>query len=76
MTSSTANKYTTTEYGKQNMFAAEAQPWIDEKDTNYDHWAVAEQTNGRLANFHGGSGFFHFHQCDGIIFFPHKTLQN
>ena len=18
----------------------------------------------------------HFHQCDGIIFFPHKTLQN
>ena len=49
MTSSTADKYTTTEYGKQNMFAAEAQPWIDEKDTNYDHWAVAEQTNGRLA---------------------------
>ena len=31
MTSSTADKYTTTEYGKQNMFAAEAQPWIDEK---------------------------------------------
>ncbi len=31
MTSSTAEKYTTTEYGKQNMFAAEAQPWIDEK---------------------------------------------
>ena len=47
MTSS--SRYTTTEYGKQNMFAAEAQPWIDEKDTNYDHWAIAEQTNGRLA---------------------------
>ena len=54
MSSSTAEKYTTTEYGKQNMFAAEAQPWIDEKDTNYDHWAVAEQTNGRLAMI----GFF------------------
>jgi hypothetical protein len=36
------------------MFAAEAQPWIDEKDTNYDHWAIAEQTNGRLAMI----GFF------------------
>ena len=36
MTSSTAEKYTTTEYGKQNMFAAEAQPWIDEKDRRYN----------------------------------------
>ena len=49
MSSSTAEKYTTTEYGKQNMFAAEAQPWIDQND-NYEGYAVnAEKTNGRLA---------------------------
>ena len=54
MSSSTAEKYTVTEYGKQNMFGAQTQPWIDEKDTNYDHWAVAEQMNGRLAMI----GFF------------------
>ena len=49
MTSSTANKYTTTEYGKQNMFAAEAQPWIDQND-NYEGYAKnAEKTNGRWA---------------------------
>ena len=53
MTSSTS-KYTTTEYGKQNMFAAEAQPWIDEADKNYAHWKGAESTNGRLAMI----GFF------------------
>ena len=63
MTSSTS-KYTVTEYGKQNMFAAEAQPWIDQND-NYEgyalnaektngRWAIAEQTNGRLAMI----GFF------------------
>ena len=49
MTSSTADKYTTTEYGKQNMFAAEATPWIDQND-NYEGYAVnAEKTNGRWA---------------------------
>ena len=49
MSSSTDEKYTTTEYGKQNMFAAEAQPWIDQND-NYEGYAVnAEKTNGRLA---------------------------
>ena len=49
MTSSTANKYTTTEYGKQNMFAAEAQPWVDQND-NYEGYAKnAEKTNGRWA---------------------------
>ena len=48
MTSSTS-KYTVTEYGKQNMFAAEAQPWIDQND-NYEGYAVnAEKTNGRWA---------------------------
>ena len=35
MTSSTADKYTTTEYGKQNMFGAEVAPWVDEND-NYE----------------------------------------
>ena len=53
MTSSTS-KYVTTEYGKQNMFASQAQPWIDEKDRDYDHWKNAEQLNGRLAMI----GFF------------------
>ena len=48
MTSSTS-KYTVTEYGKQNMFAAEAQPWIDQHD-NYEGYALnAEKTNGRWA---------------------------
>ena len=51
---STTSKYVTTEYGKQNMFGTQTQPWIEEQDKNYDHWAVAEQTNGRLAMI----GFF------------------
>ena len=52
MTSSTSkmNRYTTTEYGKQNMFAAE--PQIEVLDVQY--WPNAEQTNGRLAMI----GFF------------------
>ena len=51
MTSSqtTTEKYTVTEYGKQNMFGAEAQPWVDEND-NYEGYALnAEKTNGRWA---------------------------
>ena len=54
MTSSVAKKYTTTEYGKQNRFAVNPQPWIDEADKDYDHCKVAESTNGRLAMI----GFF------------------
>jgi len=49
MTSSTAkmNRYTTTEYGKQNMFASE--PPMEYVE-NYDgYWKNAERTNGRLA---------------------------
>ena len=47
MTSTTAKRYTTTEYGKQNMFAAEVQPQLVE---NYEGYAVnAEKTNGRWA---------------------------
>jgi len=43
-------RYTTTEYGKQNMFAAE--PPVEVLDVKY--WPNAEQTNGRLAMI----GFF------------------
>ena len=52
MTSSTSkmNRYTTTEYGKQNMFAHE--PQIEVVNVNY--WENAEQLNGRLAMI----GFF------------------
>ena len=48
MTSSTAkmNRYTTTEYGKQNIFANE--PYIQVIE-GYDHWKQAELINGRLA---------------------------
>ena len=49
MTSSTADKYTTTEYGKQNMFGAEVAPWVDQ-DANSDRYAAnAEKNNGRWA---------------------------
>ena len=51
MTSSVAKKYTTTEYGKQNMFAAEPQIEVIE---NFNYWENAEQLNGRLAMI----GFF------------------
>ena len=53
MTSSTSsmNRYTTTEYGKQNMFAHEPQIQVDH---DHDYWKEAESTNGRLAMI----GFF------------------
>ncbi len=53
MTSSTPSmkRYTTTEYGKQNIFAAEPEIRVD---TNHDYWKEAEQLNGRLAMI----GFF------------------
>jgi len=52
MTSSTNSmkRYTTTEYGKQNMFAAEPPVEV----LNVEYWPNAEQTNGRLAMI----GFF------------------
>ena len=49
MTSSTANKYTTTEYGKQNMFGAEVAPSVDENESYEGYAANAEKTNGRWA---------------------------
>jgi hypothetical protein len=47
MTSSTAKRYTTTEYGKQNMFAAE--PPIQYVENYKGYGLNAEQLNGRLA---------------------------
>ena len=49
MTSSTADKYTTTEYGKQNMFGAEVAPWVDQDDNYEGYPENAEKTNGRWA---------------------------
>ena len=53
MTTSTNSmkRYTTTEYGKQNMFAHEPQI---EVDYDHDYWKNAELVNGRLAMI----GFF------------------
>ena len=52
MTTSTNSmkRYTTTEYGKQNMFAHEPEVEV----LNVEYWPNAEQTNGRLAMI----GFF------------------
>ena len=47
MTSSVAKKYTTTEYGKQNMFGSE--PPMQYVENYQGYWKEAEQTNGRLA---------------------------
>jgi len=54
MTTSTSkmDRYTTTEYGKQNMFASEPQMQYVENYQGY--WKNAEQLNGRLAMI----GFF------------------
>ncbi len=54
MTTSTAStkRYTTTEYGKQNIFAAEPEMRMVEDYEGY--WENAERTNGRLAMI----GFF------------------
>ena len=50
--SDSMKRYTTTEYGKQNMFAAEPQMSYVE---NYEgYWKNAESLNGRLAMI----GFF------------------
>ena len=47
MTSTTAKRYTTTEYGKQNMFASE--PPMEYVENYEGYWKNAERTNGRLA---------------------------
>mgnify|MGYP001272504839 FL=1 len=54
MTSSTSSmkRYTTTEYGKQNIFAAEPEMRMVENYQGY--WENAELINGRLAMI----GFF------------------
>ena len=50
--SSVAKKYTTTEYGKQNIFANE--PPMQYVENYAGYWKNAEQLNGRLAMI----GFF------------------
>ena len=45
-TSNPVKRYTTTEYGKQNIFAHEPQI---EVDADHDYWKNAELLNGRLA---------------------------
>ena len=45
-------RYTTTEYGKQNIFASEPEMRMVENYQGY--WNNAEETNGRLAMI----GFF------------------
>ena len=54
MTTSTPSmkRYTTTEYGKQNMFASE--PPMQYVENYQGYWKNAEQLNGRLAMI----GFF------------------
>jgi hypothetical protein len=49
MTTSTSkmDRYTTTEYGKQNMFASE--PPMQYVENYQGYWKNAEQLNGRLA---------------------------
>ena len=60
MTSTTAKRYTTTEYGKQNIFASSPQPWIDDADKDYDYWKNAELLNGRLAMIGLVIGIFNY----------------
>jgi len=59
MTTSTPSmkRYTTTEYGKQNMFAHEPQIQVD---TDHDYWKNAELTNGRLAMIGLVIGIFNY----------------
>ena len=47
MTSTTAKRYTTTEYGKQNIFASEAP--LQYEDGYKGSWGEAERLKGRLA---------------------------
>ena len=46
MTQSVAKRYTTTEYGKQNIFASEPEIRVLQ---DQDYWKNAELRNGRLA---------------------------
>jgi len=51
------NRYTTTEYGKQNMFAAEPQIEVIQ---DHDYWKNAELLNGRLAMMGLVIGIFNY----------------
>ena len=58
MTSTTAKRYTTTEYGKQNIFASEAPLQYEEGYKGY--WENAELLNGRLAMIGLVIGIFNY----------------
>ena len=66
MTSSTVKRYTTTEYGKQNMFAAE--PPMQYVDNYEGYGKNAEKLNGRLAMLGLVSGFISY-VATGNFFF-------
>ena len=60
MTTSTPSmkRYTTTEYGKQNMFASE--PPMQYVENYEGYWKNAEQLNGRLAMIGLVIGIFNY----------------
>jgi len=60
MTTSTPSmkRYTTTEYGKQNMFASE--PPMEYVENYEGYWKNAEQLNGRLAMIGLVIGIFNY----------------
>ena len=57
-TSSPTSKYTTTEYGKQNMFAS--QPPMEYVEGYKGYWEEAELLNGRLAMIGLVIGIFNY----------------
>ena len=65
MTSTTSKKYTTTEYGKQNMFAA--QPPIEYVENYQGYWQEAELLNGRLAMVGLVIGIFNYTVVGWVI---------
>ena len=57
-TSNPTSKYTTTEYGKQNMFAS--QPPMEYVEDYKGYWEEAELLNGRLAMIGLVIGIFNY----------------
>ena len=68
-TSNISNKYTTTEYGKQNMFAAEATPWVDPNSSYEGYAANAEKPNGRWAMVGLVAGLLSYVTTGNFFFF-------
>ncbi len=57
-TSNPTSRYTTTEYGKQNMFAH--QPPMEYVEDYKGYWVEAERLNGRLAMIGLVIGIFNY----------------